>query len=391
MISFEEAISMVLNDSGQIPGEEKVYFTDTPKRILARDVISDTDMPPFDKSAMDGYACRKQDILNELDVIEVIPAGTFPTKKISKNQCSKIMTGARLPQDADCVLMVEHTEKTGENKIRFTKTETAANICYRGDDVRKGDIVLPKGMLIQPQHIAVMAMAGCTHPVVSPKVKVGILSTGNEIVEPPFLPGPSQIRNSNAYQLIAQVINAGAKPDYYGIADDTEDATLQAVSILSERNDMVLITGGVSMGDFDFVPEVIKKAGFDILFRTVAVQPGKPTLFARKKEKHCFGLPGNPVSAFFQFELLVKPLIYKMMGHHYQPLTISMPMGENYHRKKSERRAFIPVLIKNGAVFPVSYHGSAHIASLTEAQGILSIAIGTTELKKGEIVDVRPF
>lgn len=212
MISFEEAISIVLNESGQIPGEEEVYFTDTPGRILARDVISDTDMPPFDKSAMDGYACRKQDITTELDVIEVIPAGTFPTKKISENQCSKIMTGAMIPQGADCVLMVEHTERTGENKIRFTKTETATNICYRGDDVQKGDVVLPKGILIQPQHIAVMAMAGCTHPMVFPKVKVGILSTGNEIVEPQFLPGLSQIRNSNAYQLIAQVINAGAKP-----------------------------------------------------------------------------------------------------------------------------------------------------------------------------------
>ncbi|HPK04853.1 MAG TPA: molybdopterin-binding protein, partial [Bacteroidales bacterium] len=157
-------------------------------------------------------------------------------------------------------------------------------------------------------------------------------------------------------------------------------------------NDVILITGGVSMGDYDYVPDVLQEAGFTFHFKSVAMQPGRPTLFASHKSgKFCFGLPGNPVSSFNQFELLVKPLLYKMMEHDYKPVVLQLPLAKDFYRKKSKRLNFIPVLLNSdGEALPVEYHGSAHINSLNDAYGLMSIPIGTTEIKKGDIVNVRP-
>lgn len=389
MISFEEAYDIVMQSAYLLPAE-KVDFLTSLNCALSEDVVSDTDMPPFNKSAVDGYACRMQDIANELLVIENIPAGVSPSKKITENTCSKIMTGAPLPEGADCVLMVEDTLKVADEHIVFTKAATGANICYLAEDVKKGEVVLPKGILIQPQHIAVMAAVGCMLPLVSKKATIGIISTGDELVEPDQQPGLSQIRNSNAYQLLAQAKKIGANVSYYGIAPDDEEQTANLIRKAMEENDIIILTGGISMGDYDFVPQVLQKTGFQILFRSMAVQPGKPSLFATNGRKFCFALPGNPVSSFFQFELLIKPLIYKMMGHDYQPAAIHLPMGKEYRRKKAERKAFIPVKISpEGTVIPVEYHGSAHIASLATTFGIISIPIRETIIEKGKIVHVR--
>jgi molybdopterin molybdotransferase len=389
MIFFEEAIDIVMQSAFPLSAE-RINFLDSAGRILAEDILSDTDMPPFDKSAVDGYACRLQDITNELRVKEFIAAGTFPKKKITENYCSKIMTGAPVPEGADGVLMVEDTQKTGEKTIRFTGVKTAHNICYRAEDVKKEDVVLPKGILIQPQHIAVMAAVGCVNPLVAVQPKIAVISTGNELVEPFQAPAMSQIRNSNAYQLIAQAHKAGFVATYQGIASDDEETTLHLIQQSAENNDVIILTGGISMGDLDFVPQVLEKAGFTILFRSIAVQPGKPSLFATRDTTRCFALPGNPVSSFFQFELLVKPLLYNMMGCTQQPPALYLPMAKIYSRKKSQRKTFLPVEITpEGSVLPVEYHGSAHIAALTKAFGIISIPIGETIVEQGTLVYVR--
>jgi len=390
MILFEEVNKIVNESIIKQKKTETVKLVDSLNRILAQDVISDVDMPPFDKSAMDGYACKKEDIKNELEVIEIIPAGKEPEKIIRHNQCSKIMTGAKIPKGADCVLMVEHTIETGKNKIKFTKEDTNSNICSKAEDVKSGQTVLTKGIRIQPKHIGTFASVGCTNPLVYKKLHVGIITTGDELVEPNLKPGLSQIRNSNAYQLITQVKNVGANPNYLGIVKDNEEETYNIICKALEKNDLVLLTGGVSMGDYDFVVDTLKKAGLKILFDSVAVQPGRPTTFGVAKGKACFGLPGNPVSSFVQFELLIKPYILKSMGYNYKPVTIKMPLGVDYKRKKSKRKSFIPVYINDkGMVMPVDYHGSAHIHSYVAAQGMISINIGETIIKKGEIVDVR--
>ncbi len=391
MIKFEEAINIIQNAVQILHDFERINLTDSLGRILAEDIYSDIDMPPFDKSAMDGFACRRTDIQNTLEIIEVLPAGQVPFKKIGFNECAKIMTGAMIPEGADCVLMVEQIETIGSNKIRFNGKNTSNNICYSGEDIKKNDQVLSKGIRIKPQHIAVMASVGCTQPLVYKKLKIGIISTGDELVEPEFYPAQSQIRNSNGYQLIAQVERAGGIPNYIGIAEDSEEVTFKTIFKALAENDIVLITGGVSMGDFDFVPDIMLKAGVDIKFKSMAVQPGKPTIFGTfNQHKYIFGLPGNPVSSYTQFELLVRPLMLKLMGINELPQPLKLTMGVTYKRKKSLRKSFLPVTIReNGKVYPVEYHGSAHIHSYVYANGITSIDIGKETLEKGELVDVR--
>jgi len=391
MIKFEEAFEIVLQSVNDTIDTEHINYLDSLGRILAEDVNSDINMPPFDKSAMDGFACRRADIDNVLEVIEVLPAGKVPENTIKENQCIKIMTGAIIPKGADCVIMVEHTEEVEENQIKFTFEYTNNNICYFAEDIKKNDLVLQKGVEIKPQHIAVMASVGYTNALVAKKPVIGIISTGDELVEPEIIPGKSQIRNSNGHQLVAQVSRVGAIPNYIGIAEDSEEVTFQTISKALQENDIVLLTGGVSMGDFDFVPQIMEKCGVEIKFQALAVKPGKPTIFGTfGTTKFIFGLPGNPVSSYTQFELLVKPLILKLMGANDFVKVLKLPMGGEYKRRKSSRKSFIPVYIKeDGKAYPIEYHGSAHIHSYVFADGVTSIEIGKEKLEIGELVDVR--
>jgi molybdopterin molybdotransferase len=389
MIPFEKAIGIVMS-SGFRTGNEVVPFDVSLGRILAENVVSDVDMPPFDKATVDGFACRQSDLKNDLEIIETVPAGLWPEKQVEKGRCSRIMTGAPVPPGSDCVIMVEDTMVISSGKVRFTGLSTKQNIAFRGEDVKAGDVVLAAGRKIRAQSIAVMASVGHISVLVSKKPKVGIISSGSELVEPAEIPGLSQIRNSNSSQLMAQTEESGATGTYYGIAMDDEAATLSIVSKAISENDMVIITGGVSMGDFDFVTSVLEKAGTKILFTRVAVQPGKPTTFGVHDKVVVFGLPGNPVSSFIQFEMLVKPLIYNMMDFNWQPVIKSLPLGEKYSRRSSDRMAFIPVKITDGGdAVPVEYHGSAHITALPDADGIVAIPVGKLSLEKGEMVEVR--
>ena len=391
MIAFEEALALTLETNIR-KDTEKVDFNEALYRVLAEDIHSDVDMPPFRKAAMDGYACRKEDLGKELRVLEVLAAGDIPANTIGAGECSKIMTGAMVPEGADTVIMVEHTEECAPGHIRFTGEKTAPNIAGKAEDVGAGDKVLDRGTLILPQHTAILAAVGCTEPLVFKKARVGILSTGDELVEPHTKPGPGKIRNSNGFQLIAQVRAAHCEPNYMGIIPDNEEATDRAIGKALAENDVVILTGGVSAGDFDFVPKIMRKNGVNIRFQKVAVKPGRPTVFGTTENAAIFGLPGNPVSSFVNFEVFVKPLLFQMMGHQYQPLALKMPLDIHYKRKKADRVEFIPVHISpNGKVVPARYHGSAHIHAISLANGIMCIPKGTFELQKGDYTDVRPI
>jgi len=389
MTTLSEACQIVLN-SVPWPSVEQINFSHSLNRILADDIISDTDIPSFNRSAVDGYACRQQDAGCELEVMETIPAGKEPQKIIYEGQCSKIMTGAMIPEGADCVLMVEDTIITRDNRIRFTGSVVTSNIRFRGEEVKKGQVVLFKGTRIRPQEIAVMAAVGCISPFVSRQVKTGIISNGDELVEPYFEPGCSKIRNSNAWQLMAQVTETGALPFYCGIAEDDEVSTIQVIERALISNDTIIITGGVSMGDYDYVPAILHKAGFRILINSISIQPGRPTVFAVRENKFIFGLPGNPVSSFVIFELLVKPFLFRMMGHDFTPQTTRLELKDGFKRKKTDREKWIPVKhTSNYLAEIVEYHGSAHIHALTDADGLICIPAGVSEIKPGETVNVR--
>jgi len=390
MIRFEEALKIVIENAPALRGE-RVDILASSGRVLLENVCSDLNMPPFNRSAVDGFACRRGDLGQELTVIETIRAGQAPEKTLGPGQCSRIMTGSPVPEGADCVVMVEDTIDISENRIRFTGNHTKDNISRFAEDVREGDLVIEAGTMIRPQHIAIMAAVGYVNPLVATRPKVAVISTGDEIVEPQLKPGISQIRNSNGYQLVEQIRKAGALPDYMGIAPDNEKDTLDKILVAMERNDVVLLTGGVSMGTFDFVPSVMEKAGITILFRKIALQPGRPTVFGKKHDKLIFGLPGNPVSSFTLFEVLVKPMLWKMMGVTDFYSILRLPMGTDYERRRSDRMQWLPVSIRDGKVFPLEYHGSAHIFSLASADAIAAIPFGVTKLNIGDLIDVRPL
>ncbi len=391
MISFEKALDLILN-SARYLGDEPVDFMEAQNRVLAEDVFSDVDMPPFDKAAMDGFACRRADLGSELEVIETLAAGQVPQKTIGEGQCTRIMTGAMVPEGADTVIMVEQTEETGHERIRFTGEKTTPNIAYKAEDVKTGDLMWKKGQPILPSHIAIFAAVGCTSPLVAKQPRVAILSTGDELVEPQQKPGPGMIRNSNAWQLVAQVKSANCIPNYMGIVPDTPEDTEAAITKALAENDVVLLTGGVSMGDFDYVPAAMKKNNVEILFQKVAVKPGRPTVFGTTGNSYIFGLPGNPVSSYINFEVFVKPLLYKLMGHDFKPYELTLPMGVNYKRKKADRLEWLPVDInEQGEVIPVGYHGSAHIHAVCLSKALMKIPVDTFELTKGESVHVRPL
>jgi molybdopterin molybdotransferase len=388
MIELKQALQIV-REAARPLGNERVDMSDALNRILAEDVTADMDMPPFDKAVVDGYACRRGDLANTLAVVETIPAGAVPVKTIGSNQCAKIMTGAVVPPGADCVIMVELTQILGSNGIRFTGGQTRDNICRRAEDIRRGQIVLRKGSRMGPQEIAVLASVGHVQPLVARRPTVAVIASGDELVAPAERPGSSQIRNSNSPQLAAQLRSMGVIARDYGIVKDTEADIDNALKAALAEEHVVIISGGVSAGDFDFVPAVLRRNNVTLLFEKIAVKPGKPTVFGQSEQGYCFGLPGNPVSTFVMFELLVKPFLYRLMGHDYSPVTCQMTLDEPITRRDAERQGWIPVKLTSGTtVRPVEYHGSGHIFALCQADGLISMEIGVARIEKAAPISV---
>ncbi|MUP36720.1 molybdopterin molybdotransferase MoeA [Labilibaculum euxinus] len=389
MITFHEALKTVKNATKKLD-TETINLADCLNRVLAEDVLSDMSIPPFNKSAMDGYACKQSDLANNLEVLEIIAAGSAPSKAVGNNQCSKIMTGAMVPEGADTVIMIEHTEEIDDNHIRFTKDKTKSNICLKGEDILENDVVLKRGTRLKAQHISVLASVGCANPLVFRQPKVATIATGSELVEPDQKPEISQIRNVNSWQLQAQLQKMGIRGNSLGIVADSKEATKEAMVKCLEENDVLIISGGVSVGDFDYIPQILKELGFNIWFHTLMVKPGKHTVFATCREKYVLGLPGNPVSSFVQFELLGKPLLYRLMGHDYNAPMVRMPIASDYKRKRTDRLEFLPVRFNaDNQVVPISYHGSAHINAFTLANGIMAVPREVDEFTEGEFVHVR--
>jgi molybdopterin molybdotransferase len=390
MIPLIEAVKMIQSYSSA--GEPETANLDSAlNRILAEDIHSDMDMPPFNKSAMDGFACRLADIEQELEIIETIPAGKNPTLNIGKGQCSRIMTGAPVPDGADCVVMVEDTEIV-DGKMKVINHPGKSNICPMGEDIRKGNTVLKKGTRLKPQHISVLAAVGHVTPLVFREPVVAVIITGDEVVEPHIKPPHSKIRNSNGFQMLSLLKNSGCKAEYLGIFSDRMNILEKAINSAFETTGILIITGGASVGDYDLVPPVLEKLGFRVHFTRVAIQPGKPFSFSTRDHLVCFGLSGNPVSSFVQFELLVRPYIDVLLGKKKESSFIKVRMSERITRKNAEREFFFPVgITEEFQALPLEFHGSAHISALTDAFGIASMPAGKTFIEKGDFTDVRPI
>ena len=388
-VPYDEALDTALTNVPRMPVVE-VALAEAAGRVLVDDIACDVDMPPFDKSAMDGYAVRAADIATvpaELRIVEIIPAGFAPTKTICAGECAKIMTGAPVPQGADAVVMVEDTEPVGEDRVSIGRAvETGSNICLRGEDVRKGQTVVTAGTVLRPFDIALAAGSGRTPLSVYASPRVAIIATGDEVVESDRTPEMGQIRNSNSHAVAARLRNSGIAADYLGIAPDDPDATAELLRDGLTR-DMLIVSGGVSMGDFDFVPGVLKGLGVEILFDSVAVKPGRPTVFGRVGDTVVFGLPGNPVSTLVITELLLMPALRRMMGEQNPAPTMLDAVLDAPISHKPKRASFRPVtLARSDGVWhatPVEYNGSADLAGAARGDGFAEIPKGVRELPAG--------
>jgi molybdopterin molybdotransferase len=387
MILAEQA-EKILNNVPVKLDSETVNLGQALGRILAQDIISRINMPPFNKSAMDGYAVISNDKSKRFKVIETVPAGVIPQKKVHPGECAKVMTGGIVPDSADRVIIKELTiEENGY--IKVLGEEENKNICIAGEDIKRGDKVLMMGTHIRPQELGVMASMGLDQVKVYKKPKVSVISTGSELVLPGKNISQSQIYDSNSYSLSAQVLRTGAQLLGHKMVLDEPDKIKKYVSDFLGLCDVLLISGGVSMGDYDYVPSILKNLGFTLHFEKVAVKPGKPTVFGTKQDQYVFGVPGNPVSTFVVFELFIRPFLLRMMGHSYKPFMSSGILEERIERKKTKRAFYIPVEYREGFIKVLPYHGSAHIHALTRANAILCIPRGVKEIEKGSWVNVR--
>jgi molybdopterin molybdotransferase len=392
MITIEKALEIIEN-SKVSPQEELIAVSESCGRILSADIISSIDIPQFNKSRMDGYAINSQDDLEFFEIIEVIHAGIIPEKTLNKGQCSKIMTGAVLPKGANKVVRVEYTEEI--DKKVFIKKNDDDNVVMQGNYLKKGAKVLDKGTLVKPKEIAVLSSLGLSKIFVYKKAVVGLIITGDELTEPGNILPDGKIYDSNGVQLRAQIESVCAKCNYYGILkDDKQNIKIIIEKALSEC-DVVLVSGGMSMGEKDYIIEILKELSVDIKFSKVAVKPGKPLLFGEKqineKSVFVFGIPGNPVSSFISFEIFVKPLIYKCMGYNLKPVWYAGELKEEIKRTNADRDEFIPIYFDGKNIYPLNYKASDHITSLINANAIIRINKGVFEIQKGKILDVRPI
>jgi len=300
------------------------------------------------------------------------------------------MTGAMVPEGANCVIMQEYVNARADGTILFTGSETGVNIDSRGQDLREGDLLLQKGTRITPAHLGIISSAGRREVLVARSLVIGILATGSELVETDRFPEGAQIRNSNSHQLAGQVRQAGHIPGLLGIVEDQREKLADRISGSLEKHDMLILTGGASVGELDLVPGVLEELGFRLEYDRVAIQPGKPVSFAHRNGRVCFGLSGNPVSSFVQFELLVRPYLDTCTGAVPVNRRVRIRMERDFERNRADRDLFLPVSFSSeGTCEPVEFHGSGHLHALDKATGFAEIPAGQTVIRKGDLVNVR--
>jgi molybdopterin molybdotransferase len=322
-IKLSEAVEKIMNHKlqGQV---ESVPLEESHYRFLAEDIVATNDVPHFNRSPYDGFALRSADTASgsldnplEFEIIEELAAGMVSTLPVKQNQAARIMTGAQMPAECDAVIMLELTkefEKGGKKYISFKRSlKEGENVSFKGEDAKKGEILVKKGTMINPGVIGLLATFGYAEVPVAKKPVVGLFATGSELldVNEPLQPG--KIRNSNSHAISAQIQRAGGEVRFYGKLKDEFDLSYQAISSALDEVDLLITTGGVSVGDFDLLPDIYQRLGADVLFNKVAMRPGSVTTVAVYQNKFLFGLSGNPSASYVGFELFARPIIRTML------------------------------------------------------------------------------
>jgi molybdopterin molybdotransferase len=388
MIGIEEALSRVLAEARPL-GTEKIHISHSLARVLARDISSRRDVPPWTNSAMDGYAVKYEDIAGatrenpaRLKIIYDLPAGKFFHGRLERGEAVRIMTGAPLPDGADTVIMREVTAETGDTVAIFEPAAFGSNVRQRGEDIAGDARVLSAGRVIRAVDIGVLASIGVAMVEVYQQPRVAILSTGDEIADLDEDPGHTKIINSNSYSLAALLSELGLKPILLGIARDTrEDLRAKLTGALSA--DVLLTSGGVSVGDYDYVKEILAELGFKPAFWQVRIKPGKPLTFGLIGRQAVFGLPGNPASVVNSFELFVRPFLLKMQGHSRIfratiRARLTIDLANNVNRITSLRVALRRLPSNEIEAVPLKAQGSGMLSSMTHSHGIILLPAETT-------------
>lgn len=399
ILTFEEARHVVEGHAAQVRPriKEKVELLASIGRVLAEPIAADRDFPPFRRAMRDGYALRAADLTNlpvTLEVIGEIKAGAEPEalpSEVAAGQAAAIMTGAPAPEGADAVVMVEYTSLSGQ---RVTVTRAVArgdNIVAAGSEARKGQVLLHHGTRMDYGAIASAASVGLQSVSVFRRPEVAILSTGDEIVEIGEHPGPHQIRNSNSYSLAAQVQDAGGVPKMLGIARD-EAAPLRRLIEQGLKNDLLLLTGGVSMGRYDLVEEVLAEIGAEFFFTGAQIQPGRPVVFGRVQERYFFGLPGNPISTMVTFELFARPLLEALAGMAARELSFVHARLKSEIKTRTGLKRFLPGLLsgefEHAEVELAGWHGSGDVAAMARSNCYIVIPADRERIAAGEWVAI---
>ncbi len=349
MISFEEALEKVLRFTSPLK-TKKVSLLDCRNKVLAENVIAKENLPPFDRSPLDGYALKAEsttgasrDNPNTVKVIDSVPAGFLSDALISSGQAIRIMTGAPIPAGADCVIRQENTDKVEVDKIIiYEELKPRDNIIKAGEDVSKGEVVLKVGDILTPADIGLLAALGHDKVKVFPSPKVGILATGSELIDISETLTKGKIRNSNSYMLAALVNEYGGEPIIAGITKDNIEEICQSIENMLCETDILMTTGGVSVGDYDLLPDVLEKVGANRLFWKVAMKPGTPLLVAEKNSKLIFSFSGNPAACLITFEQFAGPYLLKMQGRKdYTPKWGRAILKEDLGVKKSSQLRFV--------------------------------------------------
>jgi molybdopterin molybdotransferase len=399
MLRIENALDIILRNTPTLD-EEEVRLAQSYGRVLRRDCVSDLDLPPFDRARMDGYALRAAETAEaspehpvRLRAIGEVAAGRAFEGQVNPGETVRIMTGAPAPPGADAVEKIEVIRVLDNGSIEIeAPVKPGQFITPRGVEACAGDVMVKSGERVTPPVAAALASFGAARLKVSRKPRLALLSTGTELVEVEKRPGPSQIRNSNTYSLAGYAEAAGAEVLSAGIAPDDFDATRAAIYEALSKSDVVMLSGGVSMGDYDLVKPALIDLGAEILVEKVAMHPGKPTVFATLGAKIIFGLPGNPVSVAVSFHLFARPALLKMQGAN----DIHLPRMRAYVTKavkgapprRSHQPARLTVRDGRAEVEPLKWSGSSDLVAFMRAGCLIIVPEDRQGLDEGELVEV---
>jgi molybdopterin molybdotransferase len=390
-ISLDEALGIVDRAfSNCTILSRKVAVRDGFGQVLAADQVSKLHLPPFDKASMDGYAVLACDVRDKYRVLETVMAGSTPAVSLRAGAAVKVMTGAPVPSGAGRVIPIEHVQ-SHDDEIEIINQTIDRNICHQGEDVRAGDMILRAGSRLGPLEIANLISCGITEVDVFRPIRLAVLSTGDELVDDPRKLAPGKIMNSNGPMLALLGRRHSMEIILEKSIPDRRADTVTAISSACDCADLVLLSGGVSVGDFDFVGPAMAEAGLCVHFSAVAVKPGRPLTFASRTGAAVFGLPGNPVAVYVMFHLFVLRAAARMCGIPWTVREITLRLGRDFRRGKSDRVEYVPCRINDdGALIPVEYHGSAHLGAIGQSDGLFVVPLGISSIAAGQPVRFFP-